>query len=75
MPNIFVVGDDRQLIYGLVIASLEYFENFKMNLVNKTYNFIENCRSLRYFKFCSQFTSKFISKDKLKSNIKSHHYI
>ena len=28
-PNIFVVGDDRQLIYGFGGASLEYFENFK----------------------------------------------
>src|SRR3989344_1464321 len=26
-PNIFVVGDDRQLIYGFGGASLEYFEN------------------------------------------------
>ncbi len=28
-PNIFVVGDDRQLIYGFGGASLSYFENFK----------------------------------------------
>ncbi|MCX6752235.1 MAG: ATP-dependent DNA helicase [Candidatus Nomurabacteria bacterium] len=28
-PNIFVVGDDRQLIYGFSGASLSYFENFK----------------------------------------------
>jgi DNA helicase-2/ATP-dependent DNA helicase PcrA len=28
-PNIFVVGDDRQLIYGFGGASLEYFEQFK----------------------------------------------
>ncbi len=28
-PNIFVVGDDRQLIYGFGGASLEYFEGFK----------------------------------------------
>ncbi|MEI6281029.1 MAG: ATP-dependent DNA helicase [bacterium] len=28
-PDIFVVGDDRQLIYGFGGASLEYFENFK----------------------------------------------
>jgi DNA helicase-2/ATP-dependent DNA helicase PcrA len=28
-PNIFVVGDDRQLIYGFGGASIEYFENFK----------------------------------------------
>jgi len=29
MPNIFVVGDDRQLIYGFGGAKAEYFENFK----------------------------------------------
>jgi DNA helicase-2/ATP-dependent DNA helicase PcrA len=28
-PNIFVVGDDRQLIYGFGGASLSYFEEFK----------------------------------------------
>lgn len=28
-PNIFVVGDDRQLIYGFGGASLSYFEKFK----------------------------------------------
>ncbi len=28
-PNIFVVGDDRQLIYGFGGASLSYFEGFK----------------------------------------------
>lgn len=28
-PNIFVVGDDRQLIYGFGGAKLDYFENFK----------------------------------------------
>ncbi len=29
-PNIFVVGDDRQLIYGFGGASLSYFEEFKI---------------------------------------------
>jgi DNA helicase II / ATP-dependent DNA helicase PcrA len=28
-PNIFVVGDDRQLIYGFSGASLSYFEEFR----------------------------------------------
>jgi DNA helicase-2/ATP-dependent DNA helicase PcrA len=28
-PNIFVVGDDRQLIYGFGGASLDYFKGFK----------------------------------------------
>lgn len=30
-PNVFVVGDDRQLIYGFGGASLDYFQNFKQN--------------------------------------------
>lgn len=29
LPNIFVVGDDRQLIYGFSGASLDYFTEFK----------------------------------------------
>jgi DNA helicase-2/ATP-dependent DNA helicase PcrA len=29
LPNIFVVGDDRQLIYGFGGASISYFEEFK----------------------------------------------
>ncbi len=29
LPNIFVVGDDRQLIYGFGGASVSYFEEFK----------------------------------------------
>ena len=28
-PNVFVVGDDRQLIYGFGGAKIEYFEKFK----------------------------------------------
>jgi len=34
-PNIFVVGDDRQLIYGFGGASLEYFENLHKDLSDK----------------------------------------
>lgn len=29
MPNLFVVGDDRQLIYGFSGASLDYFSEFR----------------------------------------------
>ncbi len=43
-PNIFVVGDDRQLIYGFGGASLSYFEGFKekfgkVKLVTLTENY------------------------------------
>jgi DNA helicase-2/ATP-dependent DNA helicase PcrA len=33
-PNIFVVGDDRQLIYGFGGASIEYFQNFEKAFSN-----------------------------------------
>lgn len=43
-PNLFVVGDDRQLIYGFGGASLSYFESFKekfgkVKLVTLTENY------------------------------------
>ncbi len=43
-PNIFVVGDDRQLIYGFGGASLAYFEGFKhtfgtATLITLTHNY------------------------------------
>jgi DNA helicase-2/ATP-dependent DNA helicase PcrA len=46
LPNIFVVGDDRQLIYGFGGASLSYFENFK-HTFGKAHliTLIENYRS------------------------------
>ncbi len=45
-PDIFVVGDDRQLIYGFGGASLEYFDNFKhMFGKAKLITLLENYRS------------------------------
>lgn len=45
-PNIFVVGDDRQLIYGFGGASLEYFENFRHTFGDsKLITLTENYRS------------------------------
>jgi len=45
-PNIFVVGDDRQLIYGFGGASLEYFEGFKDSFGKaKLITLTENYRS------------------------------
>ncbi len=45
-PNIFVVGDDRQLIYGFGGASLSYFEAFKTAFGNaELITLIENYRS------------------------------
>lgn len=45
-PNIFVVGDDRQLIYGFGGASLSYFEGFKKYFEGvKVITLTENYRS------------------------------
>lgn len=45
-PNIFVVGDDRQLIYGFGGASLAYFEAFKHAFGAATlFTLTENYRS------------------------------
>jgi len=45
-PNIFVVGDDRQLIYGFSGASISYFEGFKHSFGKaKLITLVENYRS------------------------------
>ena len=45
-PNIFVVGDDRQLIYGFGGASLSYFEQFKTSFGKATLiTLVQNYRS------------------------------
>jgi DNA helicase-2/ATP-dependent DNA helicase PcrA len=45
-PNVFVVGDDRQLIYGFGGASLSYFEEFQEQFKNVTLvTLTENYRS------------------------------
>ncbi len=45
-PNIFVVGDDRQLIYGFAGSSLEHFTNFRTLFGKaKEITLIENYRS------------------------------
>lgn len=45
-PNVFVVGDDRQLIYGFGGASLSYFESFKESFGGvKLITLTENYRS------------------------------
>ncbi len=45
-PNIFVVGDDRQLIYGFGGASLDYFQNFSQVFTGAEHiTLIDNYRS------------------------------
>lgn len=45
-PNLFVVGDDRQLIYGFGGASLEHFENFRTAFgPSRRFTLLDNYRS------------------------------
>ncbi len=74
-PDIFVVGDDRQLIYGFGGASIEYFENFK-NMFGKAklINLLENYRSTQNILDVSHnLLQSTITKGKLKSNHKESH--
>ena len=69
-PNIFVVGDDRQLIYGFSGASLSYFEEFgtlfgKAELVTLS----ENYRSTEpILALADELLQSSVTKEKLKSN-------
>lgn len=76
-PNIFVVGDDRQLIYGFGGASLEYFEGFKHTFGKaKLITLLENYRSTQVILDSAHaLLESSISKDKLKSNRKEDHRI
>lgn len=69
-PNIFVVGDDRQLIYGFSGASLSYFEEFgtlfgKAELITLS----ENYRSTQsILTLADELLQSSVTKEKLKSN-------
>ncbi len=76
-PDIFVVGDDRQLIYGFGGASFEYFENFK-NMFGKAklVTLLENYRSTQnILDIAHNLLQSKISDGKLKSNHKEKHPI
>jgi DNA helicase II / ATP-dependent DNA helicase PcrA len=69
-PNIFVVGDDRQLIYGFSGASLSYFEDFatafgkaKLITLSENYRSTPNILSL-----ADELLQSSVTKEKLKSN-------
>jgi DNA helicase-2/ATP-dependent DNA helicase PcrA len=68
-PNIFVVGDDRQLIYGFGGASLEYFEGFKHSFGKaKLITLVENYRSTQVIlDVAHTLLESSITKEKLKS--------
>lgn len=70
-PNIFVVGDDRQLIYAFSGAKLSYFEEFA-NFFGKAklITLIENYRSTEnILDLADNLLSSSISKEKLHSNV------
>lgn len=69
-PNIFVVGDDRQLIYGFSGASLSYFEEFgtlfgKAELITLTDNYRSSEPILA---LADELLQSTVTKEKLKSN-------
>lgn len=70
-PNIFVVGDDRQLIYGFSGASLSYFEDFatafgKAELVTLSENYRSTSNILS---LADELLQSSVTKEKLNSNI------
>ncbi len=74
-PNIFVVGDDRQLIYGFGGASLSYFENFRHAFGKaKLITLEENYRSTQNILNTSHsLLQSSIAEGRLKSNHKENH--
>ncbi len=74
-PNIFVVGDDRQLIYGFGGASLSYFEGFKHSFGKaKLITLVENYRSTQVILDSSHLLlESTLTKDKLVSHHKESH--
>ncbi len=74
-PNIFVVGDDRQLIYGFGGASIAYFEGSKHSFGKaQLITLIENYRSTQNIIDTSHaLLESSISSGKLKSNSKDSH--
>ena len=74
-PNIFVVGDDRQLIYGFGGASFSYFEGFKNNFGKaKLITLIDNYRSTQtILDSAHTLLESKITKDKLVSHHKESH--
>ena len=69
-PNIFVVGDDRQLIYGFGGASLEQFTNFRTLFgTAKEITLVDNYRSTQTILDASgALLESAITQDKLVSN-------
>ena len=75
LPNIFVVGDDRQLIYGFGGASLSYFEGFRHSFGKaKLITLVDNYRSTQVILDSSHLLlESTLTKDKLVSHQKESH--
>lgn len=73
-PNIFVVGDDRQLIYGFGGAKLDYFEEFKTCFGRAhLITLVENYRSTEgILSLADTLLTSNLAKGKLKSNRKDN---
>jgi superfamily I DNA/RNA helicase len=69
-PNIFVVGDDRQLIYGFGGASLSYFEDFKTLFGRaELITLVENYRSTApILTLADELLASELTTEKLRSN-------
>jgi DNA helicase-2/ATP-dependent DNA helicase PcrA len=76
-PNVFVVGDDRQLIYGFGGASLSHFENFGNTFEGaKIIPLVENYRSTAaILTTADHILESSIVTSKLQSQSKEHHPI
>ncbi|MEX2052575.1 MAG: ATP-dependent DNA helicase [Candidatus Paceibacterota bacterium] len=76
-PDIFVVGDDRQLIYGFSGASIEYFAGFKKTFPDaKLITLTDNYRSTQVILDASHaLLESVLTKDKLVSQNKEKHPI
>lgn len=76
-PNVFVVGDDRQLIYGFSGASLTLFEEFRENFPGtKLITLTENYRSTQtILNAADAFLKSTLAEGKLSANRAGEHPI
>ncbi len=76
-PDIFVVGDDRQLIYGFSGASIDHFAGFKKTFpAARLITLVENYRSTQVILDVSHMLLRSVlSDEKLKSQSKDSHPI
>ncbi|HEV7423674.1 MAG TPA: ATP-dependent DNA helicase [Candidatus Paceibacterota bacterium] len=77
MPNVFVVGDDRQLIYGFSGASIDHFAGFKKTFKGaKFITLVDNYRSTQVILDASHaLLASTMTDEKLVSQSKEHHPI